>query len=333
MSKTYRDAGVNIETAEKFVRKLSAFTGVASGIQRAQAFGCVYPRSGDLARYRQPLLVSSTDGVGTKLILAQKFGMHRGVGIDLVAMNVNDVVCAGARPLFFLDYIACGRLQPRVLSAVVRGIQEGMEQAQCSLLGGETAEMPGMYASGEYDLAGFCVGVVERKKLIDGRGVRAGDAVVGITSSGFHSNGFSLVRKVLPARLLRRYRRAILAPTRIYVQPVLSLLRTKAGNEAVHGIAHVTGGGFFHKVSKIVPSGLGIRINTRTWKVPQVFRMVQAQGVPEREMYTVFNMGIGMVLVVEKKYVRHALRKLQRFFPAKIVGAVERSKTPMRLEK
>jgi len=304
-SLTYKKSGVDIHKANQFVRSISGLVKATAreGVLKAKSgFGghFVLP-----AKYKKPVLVSSTDGVGTKLILAQELDKHDTVGIDLVAMNVNDILCSGAEPLFFLDYIACGKVKPHILKSVVRGIADGCRQAGCSLVGGETAEMPGMYNPDEYDLAGFTVGVVEKSKNIDGKAIRSGDRLIGLASSGLHSNGFSLARKVFSAQERRKFSKELLAPTRIYVKPVLALIR----QIKVKGIAHITGGAFYEKLTKIVPPGKCFHIQKGAWPVPKIFQEIQKRGhVADKEMFTTFNMGIGMVVAVA---ARDAVRTIQ----------------------
>lgn len=252
--------------------------------------------------YRSPLLVSSADGVGTKLKIAELAGKHDTVGIDAVAMNVNDILCLGARPLFFLDYIAYSQVPETTLLDIVKGIRAGCSLSGCPLIGGETAQMPGMYKPGEYDLAGFCVGVADEPALIDGSRIEAGNVIIGLESSGIHSNGYSLVRKVLPRRELARLSRRLLVPTRIYVKPVLGLLESLGrASTAVRGISHITGGSFYDKIARILPKTVNARIYTKSWAVPELFRIIQAHGVEEDEMYHTLNMGIGMALIVEER--------------------------------
>jgi phosphoribosylformylglycinamidine cyclo-ligase len=304
---SYRDAGVDIDAGDALVEAIKPFARrtlrpeVLAGIGGFGAL-CELPK-----KYRHPVLVSGTDGVGTKLRLAFAAGRHDTVGIDLVAMSVNDVLVQGAEPLFFLDYFACGKLDARVAAEVVKGIARGCEAAGCALIGGETAEMPGMYPPGEYDLAGFCVGVVEKERIIDGRAIAPGDVVLGLASSGAHSNGFSLIRKILerakpPASL------DPLEPTRIYVKPVLSLLESVP----VKGLAHITGGGLVGNVPRILPRGTLARIRKDRWPRPEIFQWLQREGrVAEDEMHRVFNCGIGMVAVVaaaDAARAREALR-------------------------
>ncbi|MCU0666440.1 MAG: phosphoribosylformylglycinamidine cyclo-ligase [Candidatus Omnitrophica bacterium] len=305
-SMTYKKSGVDIKSASVFKNKIRT---LVRGSFRPEVlkdiggFGSFFSMP---SGYKEPVLVASTDGVGTKLKIASLVGKHDTVGIDLVAMNVNDILCAGAQPLFFLDYIACGKLNPDVLCDVVKGINAGCVQSGCSLVGGETAEMPGMYANDEYDLAGFCTGVVEKKKIVDGSRIRAGDVVIGLESSGIHSNGYSLVRKVLSAKQLLSMSKELLIPTRIYVKQVLNLLR----HHAVNGISHITGGAFYDKIARILPSDISVRINKHSWKAPELFRFIQNKGgIDDKEMYHTLNMGIGMVLIVAPD----AVDKVQKF--------------------
>jgi phosphoribosylformylglycinamidine cyclo-ligase len=300
---TYRAAGVDIDAGDSLVENIKPYArrtmrpGVLAGIG---GFGALFkvPRG-----FREPVLVSGTDGVGTKLKLAFEWRRHNTVGIDLVAMSVNDILTLGAEPLFFLDYYACGKLDVKSATAVVKGIAAGCEQAGCALIGGETAEMPGMYPAGEYDLAGFAVGVVEKSKIIDGRGIRAGDVVLGLASNGAHSNGYSLIRKIIATRRASTSARiggkpmkdAILAPTRIYVKPVLQLMR----RITVKGMAHITGGGLTENVPRVLPESLAAHIERSAWPWPALFQWLQERGnVADEEMLRVFNCGIGMVLIV-----------------------------------
>ncbi len=301
---TYAAAGVNIEAGNEVVRRIKAHVartktpGVLGGIG---GFGGLF--APDLSGMAEPVFVSGTDGVGTKLKVAFALGKHDTIGIDLVAMCVNDVLCAGARPLFFLDYFATGKLEPEVTEAVVKGIADGCVQAACALIGGETAELPGFYEPGEYDLAGFCVGLVDKAKIIDGAAIVPGDVILGLPSSGLHSNGYSLARKILeplgyenahPA-LGRTIGEAMLEPTRIYVRPVLSLLE----KVPVKGLVHITGGGFYENIPRVLPQGTRAAIEQGPWPMPPIFTLLRARaGVAEREMFTTFNMGIGLILVV-----------------------------------
>ncbi len=314
---TYRHAGVDVSVASQWARKIRKFAQTTHNpgtIGDIGGFGALF--DGRFSSYQHPILVSSTDGVGTKLKIAQLVNRHDTVGIDLVAMNVNDILCCGANPLFFLDYIACGKLKPEVLSEVVKGIAAGCHQSGCALIGGETAQMAGMYEPSEYDLAGFVVGVVERSKLIDGRQIHPGDQLMGLASSGLHSNGFSLVRKVLSVKEQKRLADELLCPTRIYVKPVLKLLlklrTTPPDSIPVHGIAHITGGSFHEKLGRILPKGVSAHIYKDSWKVPSIFQHLQSTGVPEEEMYRTFNMGIGMVLVVSSSRVKEIQQVLKK---------------------
>ncbi|HLT44881.1 MAG TPA: phosphoribosylformylglycinamidine cyclo-ligase [Luteimonas sp.] len=301
---TYRDAGVDIDAGNALVERIKPLVKrsfrpeVMGGLG---GFGALFDLSG---KYREPVLVSGTDGVGTKLKLAQQLGRHDTIGIDLVAMCVNDVLVQGAEPLFFLDYFATGKLDIDTAAAVVGGIARGCEASGCALIGGETAEMPDMYPPGEYDLAGFCVAGVEKSELRDGSRVRAGDLLLGIASSGPHSNGYSLVRRIYertgrPADLDlggTRLVDALMAPTALYVKPVLELLRGAQG-PAIHAMAHVTGGGLTENIIRVVPDGLGLEIEAP--ELPPVFDWLQREGaVPREEMWRTFNCGIGFVLVV-----------------------------------
>ena len=295
-SLSYRDAGVDIDAGDALVEAIKPFARrtmrpeVLAGLGGFGAL-CAIPK-----KYREPILVSGTDGVGTKLKLAFMLGRHSTVGIDLVAMSVNDVLVQGAEPLFFLDYFACGKLDKAVAVQVIRGVAEGCEQAGCALIGGETAEMPGMYPAGEYDLAGFCVGVVEKDAVIDGRAIGSGDAVLGVASSGAHSNGFSLIRKILERVSPDASRLdAIMEPTRIYVRPLLALMKELP----VKGLAHITGGGITGNVPRCLPQGTRAVIEGKSWPRPALFDWLKREGdVAEDEMHRVFNCGIGMTVVV-----------------------------------
>ncbi len=299
---TYRGAGVDIDAGNALVDRIGPLVaatrraGVMGGLG---GFGGLFELGG---RYREPVLVSGTDGVGTKLRLAHALGRHDTIGIDLVGMCVNDVLVQGAEPLFFLDYFATGKLDVDVATAVVAGIARGCEESGCALLGGETAEMPDMYPPGEYDLAGFCVGAVEKSDLIDGSRVRAGDVLVGLASSGAHANGFSLIRRVLErsgAALDEpmgdtTLADALMAPTRLYVRPMLAL----AAALPVHAFAHITGGGLIENIVRVVPKGLGIEIDAGAWPRPPLFEWIAENGAVEpREMWRTFNCGVGFVII------------------------------------
>lgn len=301
---SYKDAGVDIDAGDALVERIKPLArktmreGVLAGIG---GFGALFevPK-----RYKEPVLVSGTDGVGTKLKLAFEWNMHDTVGIDLVAMSVNDVLVQGAEPLFFLDYFACGKLDVDTAAAVVGGIARGCEIAGCALIGGETAEMPGMYPAGEYDLAGFAVGAVEKAKILAGQDVREGDVVLGLASSGVHSNGFSLVRKCieragaqLPATLDGKpFRQAVMEPTRIYVKPVLAALASHPGIKA---LAHITGGGLLENIPRVLPDGLAAHLKAGSWPRTELFAWLQATAaIDDHEMNRTFNNGIGMGVVV-----------------------------------
>ena len=322
---SYRDAGVDIDAGDALVEAIKPLAQrtlrpeVLTGIGGFGAL-CEIPK-----KYRHPVLVSGTDGVGTKLKLAFALGSHDTVGIDLVAMCANDVLAQGAEPLFFLDYFACGKLEPGVAAEVVKGIARGCEAAGCALVGGETAEMPGMYAAGEYDLAGFCVGVVEKERIIDGRAIRPGDAILGLASSGAHSNGYSLIRKILErAKPDAATMNAIMEPTRIYAKPVLKLL----DSVAVKGLAHITGGGIVGNVPRTLPEGTRAVIRGSAWARPQLFRWLQEQGgVAEDEMYRVFNCGIGMAVIVDAADAERAAEQLRGLGETVYaIGGVEKSR-------
>jgi len=326
---TYRAAGVDIDAGEAVVERIKPLVArtfrkeVMAGLG---GFGALFELAG---RYREPVLVSGTDGVGTKLKVAQRLGRHDTIGIDLVAMCVNDVLVQGAEPLFFLDYFATGKLDVDTTVGVIGGIARGCELAGCALIGGETAEMPDMYPPGEYDLAGFCVGAVEKAALIDGSQVRAGDAIIGIASSGPHSNGYSLIRRILtragdPFDLDldgTTLADALMAPTTIYVKPILQLLsedRVAASRPSalsprpsIHGMAHITGGGLTENIIRVVPDDLGIALDSSSWKRPAVFDWLQREGrVADTEMWRTFNCGIGYTLIVAPDQAAATLQRL-----------------------
>jgi phosphoribosylformylglycinamidine cyclo-ligase len=287
---TYKQAGVNINLANMFVEYIKTIAPEIGG------FSGLYPIKGtDL------LLAASTDGVGTKLKPLLKYGLHATAGIDLVAMNVNDLICCGAKPIFFLDYFACGKLDLEIAKKVITGIVEGCRQSECGLLGGETAEMPGFYPGKEFDLAGFAVGIVHKKDVINGSAVKPGDVILGVPSSGPHSNGFSLIRKVLHESDIKKYRDQVLAPTKIYVKTVFSVLNNPQLKPNVHAMAHITGGGFYDNIIRIIPKTVVAVINKGSWNIPQIFSIIQKRGnVQEKEMYRVLNMGIGLIMIVSK---------------------------------
>ncbi len=333
MGTTYKQAGVDIEAGDAFVERIKPH---AARTMRPEVLAGVGGFGGLFAlppgKYREPVLVSGTDGVGTKLKVAFQAGRHGTVGIDLVAMSVNDILTSGAEPLFFLDYFATGRLEVDAAAEVVKGIAQGCEQAGCALLGGETAEMPGFYARGEYDLAGFCVGVVERSEIIDGRDIQPGDALIGLTSSGLHSNGYSLARKVLledaqlpldavPEGLDRPLVDALLEPTRIYVKDVLALMKTVK----LKGLSHITGSGIPGNLPRCLPEGTRAVLDSTTWKRPPLFALIERLGgVARAEMYDTFNMGLGLIAVVAREDVAVALALLEaRGVEASEVGRIE----------
>jgi len=326
---TYKDSGVDIKSASIFKSKIKTLVRKSfrkEVLTDIGGFGSFFKLEKN--QYRNPVLVSSSDGVGTKLVIAKLANQHDTVGIDAVAMNVNDILCTGAEPLFFLDYVAFSKVKEDVLVDVVSGINKGCIESGCSLIGGETAQMPGMYKEGEYDIAGFCVGVVEKDKIINGDKIQAGDELIGIASSGLHSNGYSLVRKVLGAAELKRMSAELLKPTRIYVKPVLKILQQSG--QSVHGISHITGGAFYDKISRILPKNIDARIDKNSWSVPEIFRLIQNKGnVEDREMYHTLNMGIGMVLIVEKKASPMIIKKLAELkLKSWIIGqAVKGNKT------
>jgi len=315
---TYRSSGVDIQAGEEAVRlikKSVESTYVPGVIGSLGGFAGLYQIPSGLD---EPVLVTGTDGVGTKLLLAQETGRLETVGIDLVAMSVNDVLTVGARPLLFLDYVAVGRLVPEDMARLVEGVAEGCRQAGCALVGGEMAEMPGLYDPGEFDMAGFCVGLGERAKLIDGSFIDEGDVVIGLASNGFHSNGFSLVRKVLHASGLgltdtfphfyETIADTLLKPTRIYVRSVLGLLEQGL---PIRGMAHITGGGIAGNLSRVIPDGLSARLNLSNWKIPEAFRAVQGLGnIADAEMLATFNMGVGYIMVVPEPFEPVAMRLL-----------------------
>ncbi|MBI3936597.1 MAG: phosphoribosylformylglycinamidine cyclo-ligase [Betaproteobacteria bacterium] len=327
---TYRDAGVDIDAGDALVDRIRPYAkktlrdGVLAGIG---GFGALFevPRG-----YREPVLVSGTDGVGTKLRLAFRLGKHDTVGIDLVAMSVNDILTQGAEPLYFLDYFACGKLDVEVAAQVIGGVAAGCEQAGCALIGGETAEMPGMYAEGEYDLAGFAVGVVEKSRIIDGSAIVEGDVVLGLASSGAHSNGYSLIRRILEKSRAdlsadfhgKALSEVIMAPTRLYVKPLRELMQAIR----VKGLAHITGGGLVENIPRILPQGLAARLDRESWAMPPLFAWLRDAGnVADDEMFRVFNCGIGMAVVVAPHHAGAAIELLRaRGETAWRIGAIVR---------
>ncbi|MDD2361607.1 MAG: phosphoribosylformylglycinamidine cyclo-ligase [Oscillospiraceae bacterium] len=318
VSESYAAAGVDVTAGYKAVELMkkhvarTAIPGVVSGLG---GFGGMFEP--DLTGIKRPVLVSGTDGVGTKLKLAFLMDIHNTIGIDCVAMCANDVACSGAQPLFFLDYIACGKNIPEKIASIVAGVAEGCVQAGCALIGGETAEMPGFYPEDEYDLAGFCVGMADRENIVDGSQITPGDALIGVASSGVHSNGFSLVRKVfsITEKNLQIYcdelgctlGEALLTPTRIYVKPILELIR----RTGIHGISHITGGGYYENIPRMLPDGLKAVINRKSIPVLPIFKLIEAAGnIPERDMFNTFNMGTGLCIAVAAEKADEAVRAL-----------------------
>ena len=337
MGKTYKDAGVDINLANHIVKKIKPLiskTFIPGVLGDIGGFGGLFSLAEQ--NYKEPVLVSGTDGVGTKLKIAFALDKHDSVGIDLVAMCVNDIVTCGAKPLFFLDYISIGKLSEKVAVELVKGITEGCKTAKCALLGGETAEMPGFYPEGEYDLAGFAVGIVEKSKIIDGREIREGDSVIGLSSNGLHSNGFSLARKVLLEEkkyemdekivtINKSLGEELLKPTRIYVQPVLYLLE----KYKILGIAHITGGGLLENIPRILPEGVTVEIDRNSWTKPPIFSLIQKEGkISDEEMYRIFNMGIGMVLIVRPDKTKKIIDELKQLnFSSYLIGRVVKRET------
>lgn len=310
---TYKEAGVNIEEGYRSVKLIKEYAKKTMSEYVLNGLGSFAGMVELPEGYKKPVLVSGTDGVGTKLDIACKKRKFDTVGIDCVAMCVNDILCHGAKPLFFLDYIACGKLEAEVSSDLVKGVAEGCIKSQCSLIGGETAEMPGMYKEGDYDIAGFAVGIVDKDKIINGKDIKVGDKLIGITSSGVHSNGYSLIRKVFKNLDEDFNEKAIweelLTPTKIYVKPVLSLLE----KFNIKGMAHVTGGGFYENLPRMLSEeGLSIVINKNSYEIPEIFKKLMELGVQEEEMYNTFNMGIGFVLCVEEDEVEEVLKELSK---------------------
>lgn len=325
MSNAYKASGVDVNRGYEAVKRIKPYAkdthrfGVMSQIG---AFAGLF-NLGAL-NYKNPVLVSGTDGVGTKLLLAQQFDKHDTVGQDLVAMCVNDIVAMGATPLFFLDYIAVGTIDPNHIEELMKGIHAGCKQSNCALLGGETAEMPDMYQDGHYDLAGFAVGVVEKDEIITGETIVEGDLLIGIPSSGLHSNGFSLVRKILlkdqNIEIDEMLKEALLTPTRIYVKPVLEVMK----HVRIKGLVHMTGGGYDENIPRILPSGLGVTVDANVIDIPNIFKLLETHGkMNHREMYQVFNMGIGMIMVIDPKDEKQVIEVLQSMGEAPVhIGCV-----------
>ena len=309
-SLTYKDSGVDITKGNQLIEKIKPIAkstlrqGVLAGLG---GFGAMFEIPID--RYKNPVLVSGTDGVGTKLMVAEMLNKHDTIGIDLVAMCVNDLIVQGAEPLFFLDYYATGSLNEEVATSVISGIGEGCIQSGCALIGGETAEMPGMYKGEEYDLAGFCVGIVEKNKIIDGSKVSAGDQLIALGSSGPHSNGYSLIRKVLEkSKPSSSQLNSLIEPTKIYVKSILSLIQ----NLPVHAISHITGGGLLENIPRVLPKHLAANLDQNSWELPQIFKWLQSEGnIDTMEMYRVLNCGVGMVVIVPKALSGEAIKILK----------------------
>ena len=335
---TYKDAGVDITAGNQFVNLIKPLvkqTARPEVLTDIGGFGGLFSLNSE--KYRRPTLVAATDGVGTKLKLAFMLNQHATVGIDLVAMCVNDIVVQGAEPLFFLDYLATGKLETEQAVDIVKGIAEGCKQANCALLGGETAEMPGMYGGGEYDLAGFAVGVVDNDKIIDGSAITKGDRIIGIASTGLHSNGYSLARKIVletlqldlastPAGLNRSLGEELLAPTRIYVKSILNLIR----DFSIKGIAHITGGGLLENIPRVLPHQCKAVIEKTSWEKPAIFELLREGGnIPEEEMYRTFNNGIGMVLIVPQAIAEEVISRLAGLGErAYLIGEIAKADAP-----
>ena len=308
-SLTYKDSGVDITKGNKLIEKIKPIAkstlrpGVLNGLG---GFGAMFEIP--LDKYKNPVLVSGTDGVGTKLMVAEMLNKHDTIGIDLVAMCVNDLIVQGAEPLFFLDYYATGSLNTEIATSVISGIGEGCIRSGCSLIGGETAEMPGMYKGEEYDLAGFCVGIVEKDNIIDGSKVAVGDQIIALGSSGPHSNGYSLIRKVLEKTTPSSEQlEALLEPTRIYVKSILSLNKS----HPIHAISHITGGGLLENIPRVLPKNLAAKLDSNSWETPEIFNWIQDQGkIDANEMYRVLNCGVGMIVIVPKESLDDSIKLL-----------------------
>lgn len=319
MDNAYKKAGVDVELADRIINKVKPMihsTNIPGVISEIGHFAGLFSLSQE--KIEDPVLVSGTDGVGTKLIIANLMQIHDTIGIDLVAMSVNDVLTCGAKPLFFLDYVATGKLEEKIIIDIIRGITEGCKRAECALLGGETAEMPGFYQEGEYDLSGFAVGIVDRGKIISGKNIKPGDIVIGLASSGLHSNGFSLVRKVLleegESSLEKRWMNfshtlgeELLQPTRIYSRAILFLIK----KYQIKGIAHITGGGFYGNIPRILPQDVSVNIHTNQWPILPIFKLIQEKGkITDQEMFHTFNMGIGLIVIVNAEQSELILKDL-----------------------
>lgn len=309
---TYKKSGVDIDKASDFVKEI---TPLVEGTHTKDTLGTIGQFGGffkaDFSGMKNPVLVSSTDGVGTKLLVANIAKKFDTVGIDLVAMCVNDVVTCGAKPLFFLDYFATGKIKLTVAVDIVKGIVTGCKDAECALIGGETAEMPGLYRKDDFDLSGFCVGIVDRKQILDGSQVKVGDRILGLASSGIHSNGYSLVRKIFSKSEMKgKYKKELLKPTLIYIRPVLDLMK----NFKVKAIANITGGGFYDNIPRVLPDGTAASIDKGSWKIPPVFEIIRKRSkLDDAELYRTFNMGVGMAVILSKDEIKGAIKKLKQF--------------------
>lgn len=336
---TYKDTGVDVDAGQEVVKRIQP---LAERVKRPEVLSGIGPFSGmfELKNYKKPVLVSSTDGVGTKLKIAQSVDKHDTIGIDLVAMCVNDLITCGAEPLFFLDYIATGKVNPDVITEIVKGIVQGCQQSKCSLIGGETAEMPGMYSEEEYDLAGFSVGVIEKDEIIDQRFIESGDVIIGLASSGIHSNGYSLCRKLFFEKhklspfsyidgIEKQLFEELLEPTKIYVKEILDLKKSFP----LKSIAHITGGGFYENIPRSIPKEFQANIYNYSWDIPRIFKSIQKMANLEADdMFGTFNMGIGMTVVVEEKYAQGVIKNIQNNnWQAFIIGKVSRKKVNSRV--
>ena len=352
---TYKDAGVDIHAGDRAVDKMARYVRSTYSPQVlrdshggfAGLFQLDYPRGLLRREYKNPILVGCTDGVGTKLDVAYRTGTADTVGIDLVAMCVNDLIVQGAEPLFFLDYIAVGKMNPDQVASIVKGIATGCRESGCAILGGETAEMPGFYPAGHYELAGFSVGVVEKTRIVNGSQVKPGDHILGVASSGLHSNGYSLVRRVFFGKGGRRWRldrkvdelgcslgEELLRPTRIYVKPVMSILRRYRQTRVVHAMAHITGGGLIGNIPRVLPANCDAVLKKGSWDVPPIFSLLKKEArVPQREMMRVFNMGVGLVMVVSPHFSRSILQQLRKLnCDAWPIGKIARGKGKVRFK-
>jgi phosphoribosylformylglycinamidine cyclo-ligase len=338
---TYKDSGVDITANDRMVDLIKPVISKTLGPQvlgQHGGFAGLFRLAAGRQKYKDPVLVGCTDGVGSKILLAREARRYDTIGIDLVAMNVNDMLTVGAQPLFFLDYVACHKLVPEWVARIVSGIASGCQDAGCALIGGETAEMPDLYKPNDFDLAGFAVGVVDRKQIIDGSNVKPGDILIGLASNGLHSNGYSLARRVVFKEAKLKYKSRVpgiegsigdemLKPTRIYIKPVLDLLRKPAFKGAVQAMAHITGSGLPGNVPRVIPNGLTATIDTKAWPVPSIFGFLQSHGVPRKEMFDVFNMGIGYVVIVRPKFKPAVIAHFRRHnMEAYDIGQVRKGK-------